>query len=570
MFFKHLHMHYISKTDHEKPTTTTNTATQSTTTANSAHLPIQRKAGMPPPKQTKEGAQPPIQTKMKPYEAKQLPIQRKAKYNEHQVKANVSALTGTDVSDAQVHYNSSKPAQLQAEATAQGTQVHLGQGKEQHLGHELTHIAQQKQGRVQPTIQANNGQGINNDPKLEQEADKIGALAMKGDTIQAKKPINNTPGRSNNQPIQRYIKYRSKDQHRHPSEDQYDAMHAHEKDPKPYSEKAKKRYTKQTERFNKRYKKQVEKGKIKKHYKRRKEGWRHPQRKGLFVSNDGRMAVEAKGAASVQAWADKTLVQQSNTILKSKKSHIELQTQTSDLAVGSVPGTDTPNPHKSDFMKIKPVHTAKNGTKRDMTDPKNTEKREFGAYNSSQPEDFSKKLKFRDCGQANALILGCYQENGDLFNRVYKSKDGAITVVTNNPTATIQAYIQKVMQAEFPKKPEYADKAKAYEAYKKLSDSEAQTIDQKYGLNAAARPDLGEGITAVSAEYSTDKTGYNYHFAANVVQSSDAGDYIACEGLADNPEWYFAMYGTNKGESFHEKQKSVVQNPHISTIVDKE
>ncbi|HAS42003.1 MAG TPA: hypothetical protein DCS93_16090 [Microscillaceae bacterium] len=147
-----------------------------------------------------QAKQRPIQAKQRPIQAKQVPLQRNkggsgstGNTNEAQIKANVSALMGTDVTDAQVTYNSSKPAQLQAEATAQGNQVHLAPGKEQHLGHELAHVAQQKQGRVQPTIQANNGVGINNDPKLEKEADDIGAKAHNmSATVQTKPASSNT------------------------------------------------------------------------------------------------------------------------------------------------------------------------------------------------------------------------------------------------------------------------------------------------------------------------------------------------------------------------------------------
>jgi len=50
-----------------------------------------------------------------------------------------------------VHYNSDKPAQLQAHAYAQGTDIHLASGQEKHLPHEAWHVVQQKQGRVKPT-----------------------------------------------------------------------------------------------------------------------------------------------------------------------------------------------------------------------------------------------------------------------------------------------------------------------------------------------------------------------------------------------------------------------------------
>jgi hypothetical protein len=52
-----------------------------------------------------------------------------------------------------VHYNSSKPAQLNAFAYAQGNDIYLGPDQEQHLPHEAFHVVQQKQGRVTATRQ---------------------------------------------------------------------------------------------------------------------------------------------------------------------------------------------------------------------------------------------------------------------------------------------------------------------------------------------------------------------------------------------------------------------------------
>ena len=94
------------------------------------------------------------------------------------LKSGVESLSGYAMDDVKVHYNSQKPAQLQAHAYAQGTDIHLGPGQEKHLPHEAWHVVQQKQGRVQPTIQAK-GRPINDDPKLEKEADEMGELAQK-------------------------------------------------------------------------------------------------------------------------------------------------------------------------------------------------------------------------------------------------------------------------------------------------------------------------------------------------------------------------------------------------------
>jgi hypothetical protein len=77
-----------------------------------------------------------------------------------------------------VHYNSEKPAQLNALAYAQGTDIHVAPGQEQHLPHEAWHVVQQAQGRVQPTMQMKEGVPVNDDLGLEHEADVMGARAL--------------------------------------------------------------------------------------------------------------------------------------------------------------------------------------------------------------------------------------------------------------------------------------------------------------------------------------------------------------------------------------------------------
>ncbi|MCR9173737.1 MAG: DUF4157 domain-containing protein [bacterium] len=93
------------------------------------------------------------------------------------LKSGIESLSGVDVSDVRVHYNSSKPAQMNAHAYAQGTNIHISPGQEQHLPHEAWHTVQQKQGRVQPTTSVN-GTPVNDSTSLETEADVMGAKAM--------------------------------------------------------------------------------------------------------------------------------------------------------------------------------------------------------------------------------------------------------------------------------------------------------------------------------------------------------------------------------------------------------
>jgi hypothetical protein len=93
------------------------------------------------------------------------------------LKAGIESLSGLTLDQVKVHYNSAQPAQLNALAYAQGSDIHLAPGQEQHLPHEAWHIVQQAQGRVRPTMQMNNGVLVNNDAGLEREADLMGALA---------------------------------------------------------------------------------------------------------------------------------------------------------------------------------------------------------------------------------------------------------------------------------------------------------------------------------------------------------------------------------------------------------
>ena len=90
------------------------------------------------------------------------------------IKSGMESLSGYDLSDVKVHYNSMKPAQFQALAFTQGTDIHVAPGQEKHLAHEAWHVVQQKQGRVNSTGSIN-GVGINDNTGLEHEADVMGA-----------------------------------------------------------------------------------------------------------------------------------------------------------------------------------------------------------------------------------------------------------------------------------------------------------------------------------------------------------------------------------------------------------
>ena len=93
------------------------------------------------------------------------------------LKSGIENISGMDLSGVRVHYNSAKPAQLNALAYTQGQDIEVGPGQEHHLLHEGWHVVQQMQGRVKPTMQAI-GVSINDDADLEHEADVMSAKAL--------------------------------------------------------------------------------------------------------------------------------------------------------------------------------------------------------------------------------------------------------------------------------------------------------------------------------------------------------------------------------------------------------
>jgi len=109
------------------------------------------------------------------------PIQKKAEKENKtgipdNLKSGIENLSGIDMSDVKVHYNSPQPVQLNALAFTQGKDIYIGPNQEKHLSHEAWHVVQQKQGRVKPTTKFGD-KNINDDISLEREADLMGGKA---------------------------------------------------------------------------------------------------------------------------------------------------------------------------------------------------------------------------------------------------------------------------------------------------------------------------------------------------------------------------------------------------------
>lgn len=96
------------------------------------------------------------------------------------IKQAMESTFQADFSGVRIHTNSSSAVKLNALAYTQGHDIHFAPGQfspnssaGKHLiGHELTHVQQQRQGRVKPTSIVG-GMHVNNDPSLEREADNF-------------------------------------------------------------------------------------------------------------------------------------------------------------------------------------------------------------------------------------------------------------------------------------------------------------------------------------------------------------------------------------------------------------
>lgn len=136
-------------------------------------------------------------------------LQRKPNHSglPDQLKSGIESLSGVSMDHLQVHRNSSKPAQLNAHAYAQGSDIHLGPGQDEHLPHEAWHVVQQAQGRVKPTVQMKTGVQLNDDQSLEREADLMGAKAAQSNAYMNQMiPVAQMMNRHNGQlPVQRIV-----------------------------------------------------------------------------------------------------------------------------------------------------------------------------------------------------------------------------------------------------------------------------------------------------------------------------------------------------------------------------
>jgi hypothetical protein len=106
------------------------------------------------------------------------------------LRGSMEAAFGHDFASVRIHEGQHAQS-INARAYTRGSDVHFAPGQwrpgtqegRELIGHELAHVVQQSQGRVQATAQAS-GIAINDDAALEREADEAGSNAARGERVQ--------------------------------------------------------------------------------------------------------------------------------------------------------------------------------------------------------------------------------------------------------------------------------------------------------------------------------------------------------------------------------------------------
>lgn len=104
------------------------------------------------------------------------------------LQSNMENAFRQDFSGVDIHRNSPQAERLNALAYTQGENIHFAPGEfnphsergRNLIGHEFAHVVQQRSGMVQPTAMLGKGLALNDNEKLECEADILGKKSING------------------------------------------------------------------------------------------------------------------------------------------------------------------------------------------------------------------------------------------------------------------------------------------------------------------------------------------------------------------------------------------------------
>lgn len=120
----------------------------------------------------------------------QVPVVQRKQHEDipEDLRANIEGFFNQDFFDVAIQKNSQEAVGLHARAFARGNSIHFAPGEfnpqteqgKNLIGHEFAHVAQQRRGVVRPTSVLAKGLAVNDDSRLESEADQLGKLAVSG------------------------------------------------------------------------------------------------------------------------------------------------------------------------------------------------------------------------------------------------------------------------------------------------------------------------------------------------------------------------------------------------------
>jgi len=461
----------------------------------------------------------------------------------NKLKDGVENLSGYSMDDVKVHYNSSKPAQLSAHAFAQGNRIHLGPGQEKHLPHEAWHVVQQKQGRVAPTKQLKGKVSINDDIGLEKEADLMGTKALSFRSVTNKTSQKRSIETIPSAPIQCYS---VTDTHLISDGKQL----AVPKDGRPHH------YLSSNVLFQASQAKLVElKSPV-----TLIRGAQNEALGGLYQITAG--GVHNENADPHHPLQKHECIDVAAEILKAPDSGRWIA-RVRDMGIGL-------SPHQIESIQklIHPIVTSTGSRIRDnheftqyigqanqelenstsipgtgATFIENLKALDITDYPSALKTEIRERFRYDEMPVHKMILFFKYlKEEGATGKFKAANEDNADEYVT-----ALWTRVQKVYGGAF--------------AY----DSRDKRVTSGYQINEHAVAELGEALAILSTsprDFGSHK--WNFHFAA--VIAKDGPDIVSMENETNSAEdraanWAFKMYGTKKGQSFHEQHAHGAEKP---------
>ncbi len=440
------------------------------------------------------------------------------------VQEKMETSMGHDFSNVNIHENSSKAFDLGANAYAQGNDVHFAPGQfdpqsekgQQLIGHELAHVVQQREGKVEETKKMGKGMSVNDDPALESEADKMGAKAAKGTAgaggdLSGNKEVGSPV-------VQGFFEQERSGETWSQSDDMSVAVKQGYPNHELYAKKGK------VAESNKKLK---------------------AVGSGLELQETGTTDTFTNDSKET---AELSKVEVKNNTNATEGDNMELWADCGK-SNGVVVGSDK---REAVYNNPKGIESSADGSPSGMKLKIMKEWLHDKYSSATGPEQKAMGAVISEAKSYEAMLPAIVKE----YHAASKESDKKMIA------KRYFAYMNKISEVY-------------WQYYNSLDETERDKIDQQIGINKFANPEVGQGYTTSSGGKDIPGTStWNFHWGGVVMESDDKSDKIVLENYAvgdpsvENEDWEFAMYGTKKkGQSFHEVHKDTNQHGESPTTM---